>query len=647
MSHIQPYSHPSQMEDETVGTTTTILTPESPMIEQPTDIKTKLKNHQRALIHYCIKLEHSEEYPLDYNLSERKYEINTNIGIIGDVVGSGKTLSILGLIESTHDTVPRYNFVDRSDKLGGSLWKSKCVDCPSEHVYNTSFIIIPHTIFKQWDGVIKEQSSIKYIGINNQKTLNKYSTELTSLSDLEKFPVVLISSTFFTKFMDLLYSSLSFTKINIRRFIFDEADTLKIPKYFDCMARIINPMFTWMVSSTYRGLLNPYGKIVWKNPDTGMYNARYSYSHGFTKRIQDAGLNNRGYIFNQMTKFTSIPIPISKQFVVKNDDIYVNQAFMLESPKETIIKCKMPLSLKVLSNVVSGEILNHINAGDISGALDKLDCDKVSEKDLINAVTKDLHSKLENKKIEYEMNSKMSWSSEAQKQEILEKIQEKIHEIELKIENVKDKLEEATYCNICFDDLTCTSIAPCCNTKFCLECITKWVSSQSGWSTCPFCRAPFNLNDLIIVDEDGSKRKVTKEELISKFDNIEQLLKKRRTETPNPKILIFSDFSNTFDKITDTLTQIGMKYSKIMGTTATINKKIEQYKHTTSSDNIDCLLLNADYCASGLNLENTTDIIIAHKMSTEKTQQIIGRGQRPGREGILNVWKLYYETELD
>lgn len=646
MSHIQPYSHLSQLEEETVEASTTILTPESSMIEQPTNIKVQLKNHQRALIHYCIKLEHSEESPLEYSSSGCKYEINTNIGIIGDVVGSGKTLSILGLIDTTQNIIPRYNFVDRADKLGGSLWKSKCVDCPSERVYNTSFIVVPHTIFKQWNGVIKTQTSIKYIEINNQKTLNRYSTELTCFSDLEKFSIILISSTFFAKFMDLLYSKLSFTKINIRRFIFDEADTLKIPKYYDGMTRVVNPMFSWMVSSTYRGLINPYGKIVWKNPETGMYNARYSYTHGFTKRIQESGLSNRGYIFSQMTKFSHIPELISKQFVVKNDNNYVNQAFMLEPPKETVIKCKMPLSLKVLSNVVSGEILNHINAGDISGALDKLDCDKVSEKELINAVTKDLHSKLENKKIEYEMNSKMSWSSESQKQEILEKIQDKIKEIELKIENVKNKLEEATYCNICFDDLTCPSISPCCNTKFCLECITKWVSTQSGRSTCPFCRAPFSLNELIIVDESGSKQKVT-EELLSKYANIEALLKKRRSETINPKILIFSDFSNTFDKMTDTLSEIGMKYSRIMGTTATINKKIEQYKHTTGSDSIDCLLLNADYCASGLNLENTTDIIIAHKMSKEKTQQIIGRGQRPGREGVLNVWKLYYETELN
>ena len=33
-------------------------------------------------------------------------------------------------------------------------------------------------------------------------------------------------------------------------------------------------------------------------------------------------------------------------------------------------------------------------------------------------------------------------------------------------------------------------------------------------------------------------------------------------------------------------------------------------------------------------------------MTNEKMTQIIGRGQRPGRVGRLNVWKLFYETEI-
>ena len=51
--------------------------------------------------------------------------------------------------------------------------------------------------------------------------------------------------------------------------------------------------------------------------------------------------------------------------------------------------------------------------------------------------------------------------------------------------------------------------------------------------------------------------------------------------------------------------------------------------------------MNARYCGSGINLENTSDIFIYHSMSTELTQQVIGRAQRPGRDSCLNVWMLH------
>ena len=89
-----------------------------------------------------------------------------------------------------------------------------------------------------------------------------------------------------------------------------------------------------------------------------------------------------------------------------------------------------------------------------------------------------------------------------------------------------------------------------------------------------------------------------------------------------------------------------ISYRRVIGTTATINKIVNNYKLPNShSESIKILLLNAEYCASGINLENTSDIVIYHSMTPAKTKQIIGRGQRPGRTSQLNVWKLCYENE--
>ena len=57
-------------------------------------------------------------------------------------------------------------------------------------------------------------------------------------------------------------------------------------------------------------------------------------------------------------------------------------------------------------------------------------------------------------------------------------------------------------------------------------------------------------------------------------------------------------------------------------------------------------MLNTQDCGSGINLENTTDMIVYHQMSKEKDEQIVGRAQRPGRTGKLNILRLCFENEI-
>ena len=104
-------------------------------------------------------------------------------------------------------------------------------------------------------------------------------------------------------------------------------------------------------------------------------------------------------------------------------------------------------------NTVSSDILNHINAGDISGAIDKLDCKKICENDLIKGVTKDLQIKLDNKKLELQMKAKMVYTNLDVKIQALDKIKDKIIELKTQIQHIEEKLNESTYCNICFDDI--------------------------------------------------------------------------------------------------------------------------------------------------------------------------------------------------
>ena len=58
------------------------------------------------------------------------------------------------------------------------------------------------------------------------------------------------------------------------------------------------------------------------------------------------------------------------------------------------------------------------------------------------------------------------------------------------------------------------------------------------------------------------------------------------------------------------------------------------------------LLLNSNHCGSGINLENTSDLVIYHDMTDSKITQVIGRAQRPGRTSKLNIWRLLNDYEV-
>ena len=66
---------------------------ESPRCSQPVKIKKQLKPHQLACLYKAIMMENHRK--IKYTTGE---EIESNIGILGDIVGYGKTLIALSIV---------------------------------------------------------------------------------------------------------------------------------------------------------------------------------------------------------------------------------------------------------------------------------------------------------------------------------------------------------------------------------------------------------------------------------------------------------------------------------------------------------------------------------------------------------------------
>ena len=418
---------------------------------QPSNIKIPLKVHQLTLLKQCRVLEDTSINPIKVTNTQNNCtsEIKSKFGIVGDLVGSGKTLSMLSLISKKPILENRLPNLIHKGLVTCSELSLNQVEV---HPYN--IIVIPHIIYKQWKETIEKYTDLKYYGINTNKALDKFKTYFQTEETSKTFDadIILITN---TRFSDFIYLDLPFWKSDwqFSRYIFDEADMLKISNSY-----YINASFIWFVSSSYNTLLRPYNTIVWKN-EAGDISNYYSYEYRI--RCVQGGLQNSGFIKTTMANIIEFPNNYKKYLVLRNSEEFVKSAFNLPDYNNNIINCKMPYYLKVLNENVSQDIINHINAGDLKGAIEKVDCQKYSDCNLVKGITNDLEIKLHNLKLELEMKQKMTFSSEKAKDESIKNIYKKMDAINSKIISIQNKLETSTDCAICYDEVVNTTISPC------------------------------------------------------------------------------------------------------------------------------------------------------------------------------------------
>jgi SNF2 family DNA or RNA helicase len=156
------------------------------------------------------------------------------------------------------------------------------------------------------------------------------------------------------------------------------------------------------------------------------------------------------------------------------------------------------------------------------------------------------------------------------------------------------------------------------------------------------CRTPIDTSKVIYVGNDARDgNKTIEEKKLSKYECFEKLLKEKLHT--GRKILIFSEYDETFTTVKKILNKYNMNYKQLLGTSNTIQATVTEYKKSCGT--LSTLLLNARHYGSGLNLENTSDIVIFHQMNSDLEKQVIGRSQRMGRTAPLNIYKLLNQNE--
>lgn len=563
------------------------LTEHSPTMLNPSNMLIKLKTHQLTAITGLHSFEQQggitiEDYFDSYFVTTNTLFIKSNYGIFSDMTGSGKTLSIIGLI--SHSVLTPYHPRISHSSFGCSIsTKNKSVS-----IIKTNLILVPHNLISQWTTSLTYTKLKSYI---IARTID-ITTLYNSTEPIDHYDIILCSFTMYEDF----YNKNKFLTHLFSRIVIDEIASIKLP------SKILSEgNFIWFITATPKELL-------------------YSRKQFVCKYFNDAKFFHRSYDINLLC--------------IKNVDSFVEHSLSLPKYNKFILKFIPPQHLNVIRNFVSSDILDMLNAGNYEEAILKLNCNIDTEENIFEILTRKLRNDIHNANEELRYLTNIISTSDQHAESII-RVKSKINSLQTNYDAIKSRIHDFNLnnCPICFEDFinTKTVVMPCCNQLFCINCISKLVISN-----CPFCRSPFSINNIHIINDKqithSSNTNVTKIEIVIKLI----------LNNPLRKFLLFSSYDNTFKKIEHQLSANNISHFKLSGHMSTINSAISNFDNGI----IKVLMLNAVNYGSGLNLQMATDIIIFHRLNPELESQVIGRAQRIGRSSELNIHYLYYDDEL-
>lgn len=615
------------------------LTAESLVAPQPSHIRIPLKIHQRALLYAAHKLESHRPQGI---LCEDGAQMFTKYGVIADKVGSGKSLVALSLVGMERPQTEMYTAEATANHDVVVIRKhdeSKKLIKNDYQVLNTSLLIIPHGLTGQWERYITEQTTLKSLIIKTKKS----ASSDTLREDIKKCDLVVVSSTMWKEFM--LQPGIQ--KIYWSRLIIDEADTCPVQIQNE---ETVRAAFYWFISASWLNMIFPNYTTIWKQEShKTLYPNSYELfkNSGTYVRIEGVCRHN---IVNRMSVSNMYPVlraNYSWRLILRNNEEFIQQSLKMPKIFHDRWICAIPQNVQLLTGMIGAHVMEMLHAGDHESALEALGIEQDTITNVVEGVTKHLAQQLETAEKFREYRMSMTFPTEKAKQEEKEKCDAKVSEIQLKLNALKERVTEYKdkSCPICFCDLEKPTLTPCCNNLFCFVCMAESLRRNPS---CPLCRTKIQVNQLKILSETELDKNKKKEE--KAVENVKDEDKTKATrllefllKNPQAKVLLFSNYDKTFDKLEPVFVEKNITYSMVNGTSARIQKLIREFGEGKQQ----LLCLNARHFGAGLNIEVATHVILYHRMAEEVEKQIIGRAYRFGRQADLDVIHLLHANEVN
>lgn len=396
------------------------------------NIISPLYPHQLSLIHGM----HVYRERMTRGFVVGKHAVNSKIGIIGDPVGTGKTLSILSYLDSQPTNYPRISceLTDHSSKYFFSYDVSKTTEQASANL-----IIVPHSIFAQWCNEIKKHTSIQFVPIDSRRMIK--GEILANLMTSGAF--VLTTNKCYRYVQEYA------TQHNIQwnHIIVDEASTI----YLHPSDPPFQFQFLWLVASNWIPFLYKNPTII--KSHLFFLRDRIAIHPDFEQwLLDDITTHYEGSLVSANFLKDYLPIfhHLRGYMVVRNRNDTIKQSMNLPQINSDCIKCRPHVNLHSLTNYYH---------------------------------SRQLHPAIRSQNVPYLFQSLGVMFSELE--QYLVQHTEKQQMILRKIRDNE--------CMICLDTCEFPTIVTCCHQLYCGKCILRHMLL---YPKCPTCRNPLDTSSM-------------------------------------------------------------------------------------------------------------------------------------------------------
>eukprot|EP00798_Chlamydomonas_sp_ICE-L_P017284 gene17284-biopygen26201 len=559
-----------------------------------------------------------------YNkISSTSNVVRPMVGVISDCGGSGKSLTILGMLLFMKPLAP---VVVPPLSTGIDCISFACdnisivIDSPRMPNVPTSVIVIPHTLVSQWTSYANSfRHHLSSTVVSRYKHVCNLACDISRIRSLD---LIIVSNTFY----DSLALTLNRMHVKLARVFIDEADTISISSSLTMSAG-----FHWYVTSNAMSLMQ--GSRANAHIVNNTFSSEGMSSHHHHRRLHEP-----------------------TRLIVRNEDAFVLRSFTFAVPSIANVTCQFvsippwysspirpSLGMRVLAAMESGK--------DIDTAL-RLIPSSQHESDELGALKRLLTSSIPGVVRRAEARTSIVTSSTP---------------------------EEIASCSICYENIGSYCIqpqvvVPCCANSFCLRCLCRWLAVSPGSTnirssaTCPICRSPTRLEDAIVVHpsssdllldhplppapkvaEDDTEVPISGNDVFCKTETLKHLLRTILLTTTSPpsshgrRVIIFSSHWYAFESISQCLGELSLPFAFLRGNSGGLRNTINRFR--AGDERV--ILEIATHHAAGMNMDMVSDIIFMHPPHQELFTRLIECAIRVvGRTSQLRVWNMFYEGDI-